>query len=214
MANFEPRNDDELSRLDDEALLEHIALARARGQSEQAQRALAIIVFRYHDDIVRRVAIKVPRADVEDVAQEAVVSAIRSKLDGKSIGEFRSWLNRIVGRRIADFTRKPSVDTTPLPEEHGDDESIWGTSGSVPAETGEIEINELVEIAMQKLSEAHREVIERFVFEGGGAADTVDHVNAKFPDLNPPMSEANVSQIAKRFRTRLRELLEESDNPG
>jgi len=214
VAKFEPRNDDELSRLDDEALLEHIATARARGESEHAQRALAIIVFRYYDNIVRRVALRVPRDDVEDVAQEAVVSAIRSKLDGKSVGEFRNWLNRITGRRIADYTRKPRVDTTLLPEEHGDDESVWGTSGSVPAETGEIEINELVERAMEDLSDAHREVIESFVFEDQPAEDTVDHVNAKFPDLDPPMSRDNVSQIAKRFRTRLRKLLEESDNPG
>src|SRR5687767_8380709 len=82
VANLEPRNDDELSRLSDEKLLERIALARAQGQPD---RALAIIVFRHYDDIVRRVRIKVPPADVEDVAQEAVVSAIRSKLDGKSV---------------------------------------------------------------------------------------------------------------------------------
>ncbi len=142
------------------------------------------------------------------------MSAIRSKLDGRSVGEFRTWLNRIVGRRIADYTRKPGADTTPLPEEHGDDEQIWGASGFHPAETGEIEIDELVDKAMEDLSEAHREVIEIFVFEDQAATDTAAQVNAKFPELNPPMSIDNVSQIAKRFRERLRELLEESDNPG
>ena len=131
MTKFEPRNEQELSQLDDEALLEHIAAARARGELEYTQRALAIIVFRHYDDIVRRVKIKIPTADVEDVAQEAVVSAIRSSLDGKSVGQFRTWLNRIVSRRIADYHRKPAVETTALAEEHGDDEEIWGA----PAKT-------------------------------------------------------------------------------
>lgn len=213
MAKFRPRNEHELDQLDDEALLAYYAAARELGHPS-AGRALGVLVFRYFPDVHRRCRAKVPPADAEDVAQEAVVSAIRSKLDGKSVGEFRNWLNRITGRRIADYTRKPRVDTTLLPEEHGDDESVWGTSGSVPAETGEIEINELVERAMEDLSDAHREVIESFVFEDQPAEDTVDHVNAKFPDLDPPMSRDNVSQIAKRFRTRLRKLLEESDNPG
>lgn len=212
MANFRPRNDDELSRLDDEALLEYIAAARAQGTPEHTQRALAIIVFRYHGDIVRRVKIKVPPADVEDVAQEAVVSAIRSRLDGKSVGEFRTWLNRIVSRRIADYHRKPAVETTQLPEEHADDDEIWGQLAGVGGETGAVEVRELIEIALAELSDQHRRVVELFVFEDLTAKDTAEQVNDELPDEETEMKVDNVSQIAKRFRERLRELLEGTDD--
>lgn len=213
MAKFRPRNEHELDQLDDEALLAYYAAARELGHPS-AGRALGVLVFRYFPDVHRRCRAKVPPADAEDVAQEAVVSAIRSRLDGKSVGEFRTWLNRIVGRRIADYTRKPRPDTTALAEEHADDEQIWGASGFHHPETGKIEIDELVDKALEDLSEAHREVIEIFVFEDQAAADAAARVNDKHPELNPPMSIDNVSQIAKRFRERLRELLEESDNPG
>ncbi len=210
MANLEPRNDDELSRLSDEQLLERVARARAQGQSD---RALAIIVFRYYDDIVRRVRLKVPPADVEDVAQNAVVSAIRSRLDGKSIGEFRTWLNRIVSRRIADYHRKPSVDTTELPDEHLDDEGVWGEVPSEEDETGALEVQEIIDIARDELSDRHRRVVNLFIFEDDTGQGTVDKVNAEFSDEDPPMSVDNVAQIVKRFRERVRELLAEAEEP-
>ncbi len=213
MAKFEPRNETELAALDDEALLAYHAAAREAGHPS-GQGALGVLVFRYFDDVHRRCRLKVPPADAEDVAMAAVVSAIRSRIDGQSVGEFRKWLNRIVARRIADYTRKPSPDTTALPEEHADDEDIWGASGFHRPETGTVEIVELVDGAMEDLSDAHREVIDAFVFEDRDAAETVAQVNERFPDLDPPMSIDNVSQIAKRFRERLRELLEESDNPS
>jgi RNA polymerase sigma factor (sigma-70 family) len=212
VTNFDLKNESELAALDDEALLAYYGAAREAGHPS-AEGALGILCFRYFDDVHRRCRLRVPPADAEDVAMEAIVSAIRSRLDGRSIGEFRTWLNRIVGRRIADYTRKPGPDTTALPEEHADDERIWGASGSHPPETGKVEIDELVERALDGLSEQHREVIEVFVFEDRTAADTCEAVNAKFPDAETQMRIDNVSKIAERFRTRLRELLEESDNP-
>ena len=225
MAKFRPRNDDELSKLDDEALLEYVATARARGEPELSQRALAIIVFRYHNLVLYRARIKIPDADFEDVAQEAMVSAIRSQLDGTSVGEFRKWLNRIVSRRIADYHRRNRVETTALPEEHEDDDRIWGQAGQVEPETGEVEVRELIDIALDELSDQHRRVVDLFVFDGATAKETCDEVNAGFPD-EKTMKVDNVSKIAERFRKRLRELLEaaghgqddedpgdESDNP-
>ncbi len=67
---------------------------------------------------------------------------------------------------------------------------------------------------LAKLSDPHRRVVDLFVFERLSAQETVDQVNDEYPDLDPPMSVDNVSQIAKRFRDDLRDLLSESDNPG
>ncbi len=56
----------------------------------------------------------------------------------------------------------------------------------------------------------HRAVVERNVFEDLSAADTAAQVNQAFPDLDPPMSEQNVHQIVRRFRTAVRERLDDS----
>ena len=210
MSNFEPKTEHELTRLTDEALLEYYGAARG-AEHPSDKTALAILVWRYFDVAHRRCLLKVPESDAEDVAKEAVVSAITSSLEGRSMGEFKSWLHRIIGRRIADFTRKPGPDTTLLPEEHADDEDVWGASGFHLPEEGIVGLVELIDRALDGLSDAHREVIEIFVFEDKDAAETVERVNESFPDLDPPMSIDNVSQIAKRFRERLRELLEDAE---
>lgn len=213
MTNFVPRNEAELSKLSDDELLAHYGAACEAGHPS-AELALGILCFRYFDDVHRRCLLKVPRADAEDVAMEAVMSAIHSRLDGRSVGEFHAWLHRITSRRIADYTRKPGPETEPLPEEHEEAEEIWGTSGQHEPDTGLVEVSELVEQALSELSDFHRETIEVFVFEDRSAAETVEAVNAAFPDHNPPLSIDNVSKITERFRARLRELLEEADNPG
>jgi RNA polymerase sigma factor (sigma-70 family) len=214
VAKFQPLTDDELNRLSDERLLEYIQEARAAGASDAAKQALAILVFRHYSDVERRVRIKVSAADAEGVAMEIVVSAIRSSLRGRTIGEFRAWLNRIVRRRIADYHRRPGVETVPLPEEHSDDEEIWGEAGSVGDPTAAVDLRSAIDQVLAELSEPHRTVIDFYVFEDLSAAESADRVNAAFPDLDPAMSENNVQQIASRFRAELRRLLEESDNPG
>ena len=208
------QDEHELSTLTDEALLSYYGEARDAGHPS-AERALGILIWRYFPNVHRRCLTKIPRDDAEDVAMNAVLSAIASALDGRSEGEFHSWLNRIVGRRIADYTRKPRPDTTLLPEEHADDEEVWGASGFHPDETGIVGLDELIDQAMDGLSDAHIEVIEIFVFEDQSAEDTVERVNDAFPHLDPEMKIDNVSQIAKRFRERLRELLERAEShPG
>jgi RNA polymerase sigma factor (sigma-70 family) len=214
VANDRSLTDDELDGLSDEQLLERISEARSAGALDDAKRALAILVWRHYANVERRVRLRVPTADVEDVAMEAVVSAIRSTLAGTSIGEFRAWLNRIVRRRIADYHRRPEVDTTVLPEEHAESDEVWGQAGAVDDPTADVDVQSVIDQALDTLSPHHRAVVELYVFEDRSGADAAAAVNARFPELNPPMSENNVQQIASRFRAELRRLLEDSDNPG
>ena len=76
--------------------------------------AIAVLVYGYWDNLVNRARLKLPDADAEDVAAEAIASAIASAFDGKSVGEFRSWLHTILSRRIADWweARAQKLDTT------------------------------------------------------------------------------------------------------
>lgn len=211
MSDFRPLNETELDRLDSDALIAHIREASDLGHVEEARRALGVLVFRHWDDVRRRVSIRIPAADIEDVAMNAVTSAVKSAFDGTAVGQFVNWLNRIVDRRIADYHRKPRVDEEPLPEEHPEAEDIWGTAGSIEAETGSIEIQQLIERAMPE-NPIHRKVIDRYVFEDVAAKDTADGINETYGDeLERPMTAENVHKIASRFRETLRRLLDERD---
>ncbi len=119
-------NEHDLARLSDDEL---IALARSRPASaadhELVRQILGVLIYQRYDNVKRRVAIKVPPKDVEDVAMDAVASAIRAAFEGSSVGEFVNFLNTIVARRIADYHRRPEVETTRLPEEaEGEDRCL------------------------------------------------------------------------------------------
>src|SRR5204863_4503856 len=211
LSDFRPLNETELDRLDSDALIAHIREASDLGRPEDARRALGVLVFRHWDDVRRRVSIKIPTADIEDVAMNAATSAIKSAFDGTAVGQFVNWLNRIVDRRVADYHRKPSVDEEPLPEEHSQGEDIWGSSAIVEPDTGTIEVQQLIERAMPD-NAIHREVIDRYVFEDLGAEYAAERINETFGDeLERPMTVDNVHQIASRFRATLHELLAEGE---
>ena len=209
---FDCLSEDELQRLTDDELIAYIRKAADAGRRDCAATATAILCWRRFDDVVRRVSMRVPAPDVEDVAMTAILDAIRSAFKGVSKGEFVKWLNTIVSRRIADYHRakegKPPL--TPLPTENLDDDEVWGEEPSEPDHTGEVHVQSVIDACLAKLSPPHRAVVERNVFEDLSAQDTAAQVNEAFPDLDPPMSDQNVHQIVRRFRQAVRELLEDS----
>jgi len=195
--SFQERSESELSDLSDEDLIDYIRTARAADVPRAGNLALAILVFAHWDNMVARARLRTPREEVEDVAGQALEGAIQSAFDGESVGQFRSWLNTIVDRRVADFHRKQRVSTTRIPD-GGDDE--WGEEPSIGFEGDTVDARRAIEAALEELGEDHRRVVEIYVVGGGSARDAAAQVES--------MSEANVHQIGSRFRRRLRELLE------
>ncbi len=162
---------------------------------------------------MRRARIKVPARDAEDVAGDALAGAFKAAFQGGSVGEFVSMLNTILDRRIADYHRKRerSPDETALPEEHGDDDEVWGDGAVSPDFTSGVGAQDVVNRLVDGISDAHRAVVEAYVFEGLSAKETAAAVNMSMEGkLSTPMTEANVHQIAKRFRTDLRQALDGS----
>jgi len=215
VSDFRSRNDNELDRLSSDDLIAYIRAAHAHGRPDDAARALAILVFRHFEDVKRRVSLKVAREEVEDVAMEAVESAIRSAFDGTAIGQFVNWLHRIVDRRIADHYRRREARprTTPLPEEHEEAEDVFGKAVAiVDPETEAAEevadVRAAAERAMPE-NEVHQRVVDLYVYEDLDAATTAGRINELFEELDPPMSADNVHQIVSRFRKTLRRLLED-----
>jgi DNA-directed RNA polymerase specialized sigma24 family protein len=178
---FRPLAEAELVRLDDDALIAYVGLARRHGHGSW-RLALAVLVYGHWHNVARRVALKVPSAAVEDVTSEVLMSALQAAFDGSSAGEFAVWLRTITARRIADFHRRRSPVV-------GLDEDV------VAPEEGAVGVADAVSRVLARLSDEHRRVVELVVFEGLAASE-VDGVGA-----------ANVHQITSRFRRALREEL-------
>ena len=208
-------SDGELNQLDSDELIAYIRRAEQAGRAKEAQRALAILVFRHYGDVTRRVKIKVPERDVEDVAMEVITSAIKSAFDGTAVGQFRAWLNTIVKYRIADYTEKATKRKereTKLPDEHSEAEDIWGFAAVTPGEGSAVAVEQIAETVLDGLSTPHLRVVQHYVFDDMSAQETADAVNESLADqLEKPMSVDNVHQIATRFRRELRGRLDASE---
>jgi DNA-directed RNA polymerase specialized sigma24 family protein len=196
------RSDLQLRRLSDDELVGYLRDARATGDIDGARLALQMLIFGYMDHVRSRVALKVPRHVVDEVAGQAMISAVAAAFRGGSLGEFRSWLHTIVDRRIADYHRAGKVDLVPLAVEHD-------VIASLEDETGAVAVQNVIEAAMAELGDVHRMVVDRYVFDGLSAEEASRAVAEAFPSPpNRPISPDNVHKIAQRFRDRVRTLLD------
>ena len=189
--------------MSDEELVAYMRAAREAGRPEAMKAPLAILVFGYWDSLVARARLRLPPTEAEDVAGEAVASAIASAFDGRSVGELRSWLHTILMRRIADYyeVRKRRVQTTELASEHQGEEDVWRREPAEPFEGDALFASESLALAYRELErDSHRRAIDLYVFGPLSAADAA-------ASLGGGMTEANVHQIASRFQRRFRELL-------
>ena len=211
MAEFEELPERRLGDLSDEQLVDYLRRAREAGRHDAMKPAVAVLVYGYWDTLVNRARLKLRSdADAEEVAAEAIASAIVSAFDGKSVGEFRSWLHTILSRRIADWweAKEQKLGKTLLPSEHLGDEEVWGREPSVDFEGEALFARQCVRQALEEIEAAHhRRVIELYVFGPHSAAETAEFVG-------DGMTEANVHQISSRFQRRVRELLEGGDTAG
>jgi RNA polymerase sigma factor (sigma-70 family) len=207
LTSFEELPEQRLNGLDDDGLIAYVREARDAGAQEAMRQALAVLVHGYWDLLVARACLKLPVSDAEDVAAETIASAIASAFDGRSVGEFRSWLQTILSRRIADYheARKRRPQTETLADEADDD--TWGHEPAVPFEGDALFARECLEQAYGELEQAsHRQVIDLYVLGPCSAADAAARVDG--------MTEANVHQVASRFQRRVRHLLDEGDTAG
>jgi RNA polymerase sigma factor (sigma-70 family) len=205
LAGFHELPEGQLATLSDDRLIDYMRRARDAGRHDAMTPAIGVLVYGYWANLVGRARLKLPAADAEEVAGEAVASAIASAFDGKSIGEFRAWLHTILARRIADYleARKRRPRTTPLPSEHQGEQNVWGAEPAAEFEGEALFAHNCLSRAYEEIDEPrHRRVVELYVLGPHAAAETAELVGGG-------MTEANVHQIASRFQRRFRTLLEE-----
>ncbi|MBB4664785.1 RNA polymerase sigma factor (sigma-70 family) [Conexibacter arvalis] len=197
---FLPRTEHELVRMGDDELIEHVRRARAVGEVEQAVLALRVLVYGHWDRIERRVALKVPREEVEAVTSDVVFSAISSAFDGGSPGEFATWLNTITSRRIADHHRRRAGSPTlvEIGSMRSGEEAGSAIEPADRSQEGLVETEDALARVLGALSEQHARVVERHVLAGVPAREVGEELG---------VGADNVAQIASRFRRRLREHL-------
>jgi RNA polymerase sigma factor (sigma-70 family) len=204
LADFQELPEHRLAALGDEDLVDYLRAAREAGRHDAMKPAVAMLVYGYWDTLVNRARLKLrTEADAEEVAAEAMASATASAFDGRSVGEFRSWLHTILSRRIADWweAREQKLDKTTLPSEHLGDEEVWGREPSVGFEGDALFAQECIKQAYEDLEDdRHRRVVDLYVFGPHPAAEAASLAGGG-------MTEANVHQIASRFGRRVKELL-------
>jgi RNA polymerase sigma factor (sigma-70 family) len=207
LAGFHELSDGQLATLSDDQLIDYMRRARGADRHDAMKPAIAVLVYGHWANLVNRARLKLPAGDAEEVAGEAVASAIASAFDGKSIGEFRAWLHTILGRRIADYleARRRRPRTTPLPSEHEGEEDVWGAEPAAEFEGEALFAEDCLGRAYEEIDEPrHRRVVELYVLRPHTAAETAELIGAG-------MTEENVHQIASRFQRRFRALLEEGN---
>lgn len=203
--SFHERREHELAELSDDDLIDYIRTARGAGRADSMRLALGILVFAYLEIVSRRVALKVAGGDVDDVAQDALASALTSAFNGESVGEFRSWLHTITDRRVADhwrrMQRRPVTQPLPTGGEDG-----WGEEPAAEFEGVTVDLERAIAHGFAALGETHRAIVEGYVFGDRPASEVAAEHGT---------SEQNVHQVGSRFRRRVREALEaDGDTPG
>ena len=201
---FKAKSEHVLASLSDDEIINHIKLAREAADAEQVKLAISLLAWRRHGNVYARVRVKIRNSvsDSEDVAMSVMEDAIKVKFRGEHMGEFVNLLNRITDRRIADFYKKKKLDTTPLPDEHEGDETVWVEVSGDEDMDGFVITRMVLYDHLEALSPRHRMVVELRI-SGYSSKDCVENVNVAFPDEDSPMGVANVDQIYKRFRTKI-----------
>lgn len=197
--NFHERSEHELSALSDEQLLAYIKRARDTGRTATMTQAVRVLVWGYLRLVEYRVALKVPRHEADEVVGEIIESALKSAFDGVSKGEFHNWIHTIADRRIADHFRRNRLETTTLPD--GSDDA-GGRDIPQAADEGTVDVQRAIDAAVADLSETHRQIVDLYVFADLPAGEVAARTGE---------TEANVHQVASRFRKRMRELLAEDE---
>src|SRR5205085_6460237 len=96
------RSDEELYRMPEDDLVEHLLRVRRLGRRDEETTAAQVLLYRYLPDMRRRLAGRLPDFPdhvIEELADRAflsaVVSAARAPWKGADVRSFKAWRNRI-----------------------------------------------------------------------------------------------------------------------
>lgn len=193
----------ELALLGDDELVAQVAAAREAGDPVGAKMAAAQLAYGFEPLIKARVACRVPLEDVDDVAQESLVSIVGASFGGKVLGEFRSFLLTVVDRRIADYHRERGRRPVQARLPGGEGEDAWGEEPAVEDASAPTAIRDAVERVLATRSHHHALMIRLYgpdAIDGEdlAAAEVAEEVRRRLDGRE--VSVANVQQVWHRFK--------------
>jgi len=116
--------------------------------------AFAALYHRHLPVVFKRVRYVIPENDVEDVTQEIFIAAFKSLASFRGDSQFGTWLRTLTNYSVAKFYRKRTRKQEPLLA------PLSEVSGRMEGNTPQkLEERILIQIALQKLPENHREVL-------------------------------------------------------
>lgn len=163
------------------------------------------LLDRHRSRVFGIVGRRVPRGDVEEVAQDVFVRAYTSLAAFGRRGEFEHWLSKIAVRACHDYWRARYRRREQPMSSLSEDQAEWlarvSSRESIRTHAREESMNEARELlawAMERLSPADRAVLELVHIEGRPVEEAADLLG---------WSVVNVKVRAFRSRRKLRALL-------
>lgn len=190
----------ELDNKSDEELVDYIRAALAAVRERPVEAAIERLFDRYTGRILALVQGKMPRTGrAEEITQDVFEAATAAIFAGKPIDSFRAWIFRVARNKIADFWRSPDGARIKALRAVGDDDNLAPADGVSTDDQDAFELQDLIDSVADSLKESHRSIVDLYVFGDRSAREVAAETGE---------SEANVHQVAKRFRDKLRSLLE------
>ena len=168
-------------------------------------RSFEVLLKKYQDYVARILAPKVPHQNIPEVTHDVFLRAYRS-LSGYSGKEpFVHWLKTIAVRACHDFWRAryrnrevPMSTLSEVTQEWLEGHQMSGNALFSIDEANRVEIRQLLDWALQKLSSDDRMIVLLLYFEGHSVQETARLLG---------YSQANVKIRSFRSRRKLRKIL-------
>ena len=172
-----------------------------------------VLVERYSSQVFAIVYKRVPKTDVEEVAQEIFVDVYRSLPTFKARKPFSHWLSRIAVRKCCDYwrrmERKKETPASTFSEQH-DNWLDHAASAASQADFNHLasqrEARELLDLAVQGLKPEDRMAIDLIYIQGWSLKET-----AKTLDWSLSKTKVRAMRARHKLRHIIKTMLEEDN---
>jgi len=226
------KSQEQLAALDDDGLMAYVVEARTKGETEEYELALGVLVFRWEQIFYRRASGRIAEScrksgylSIESEAEEIVLETFKDvfrgvdRFEGEAAGQFHKWVQTILDRRVVDWFRSRGNEPN-LASYDGARNSSGEVVGMYEiVGDGEVDIETAVEIRIlwdQALSaESERDALVVILKSRGHSSSRVaEVVEDEGLDEGEGMTTDNVDTIYSRFKKKNRELFLEDPGIG
>jgi RNA polymerase sigma factor (sigma-70 family) len=203
---FRPKDEYQLSKLQDDDLVAYVIAARDAGHDEEVRKTTWMLVDRRKDQVTGLVRSKIRNPDdAEDVLQQVFEGALRARFKGEFTGEFFAMLFKIARNKIADYFEGKAKEQAHFEPVSEDSDPLDGIADGDDFETG-VDTGLVYREVLAGFSDRDQMVI-RLKIRGYPAKEVAEIVSSSGVEEGEGMTAANCDQVFSRFKKKLRERL-------